>query len=59
MADVYSTLVYGVRGSDVANVWVDGVERVRNGRVRGVKLPSLRAEAERHASRIAAETARA
>ncbi len=58
MADVYSTLVYGVRGSDVANVWVDGVERVRNGRVRGVKLPSLRAEAERHASRIAAETAR-
>jgi cytosine/adenosine deaminase-related metal-dependent hydrolase len=50
-SDPYSLLVYALTGRDVEHVFVDGIQRVRKGRVLGVVMKKLLAAAEqqRHA----------
>ncbi len=45
-SDPYSLLVYALTGRDVEHVFVDGVQRVRSGRVLGVVKSKLLAAAE-------------
>jgi 5-methylthioadenosine/S-adenosylhomocysteine deaminase len=51
-SDPYSLLVYALDGGDVEHVFVDGIQRVRRGRVLGVNLKSLLSDAERHRKAI-------
>lgn len=51
-ADVYSTLVYSSTAADVEHVFVDGVQRVRRGKVLGVNVKKLVAEANDYAQKI-------
>jgi cytosine/adenosine deaminase-related metal-dependent hydrolase len=52
--DPVSALVYAAHGSDVEHVFVDGVQRVRSGRVLAVQRASLVAQAERAAVELVA-----
>jgi cytosine/adenosine deaminase-related metal-dependent hydrolase len=51
-SDPYSQLVYSLTGRDVEHVFVDGIQRVRKGRVLGVVMKKLFAEAERQRKAI-------
>ena len=54
-ADPYSMLVYALSGRDVEHVFVDGLQRVKKGKVLGLNLKKLSDEAEKHAARIRRE----
>ncbi len=49
--DPYSALVYALHGSDVRDVFIDGIRRVADGRVVDVETDDLRAAAHREAQR--------
>lgn len=51
--DVYSTLVYALTGADVEHVFVDGVQRVRRGKVLGIDAKRLLAKAQALANALA------
>jgi cytosine/adenosine deaminase-related metal-dependent hydrolase len=51
-ADPISMLVYSLKGSDVEHVFVDGVPRVRNGRVLGIQPRSLIERGNRFAAEL-------
>lgn len=51
-SDPYSLLVYALGGQDVMHVFVDGIQRVRKGRVLGVSQKKLLADAEKHRKAI-------
>ncbi len=51
--DPYGVLVYGARGSDVVHVFVDGIQRVKNGKVLGISAGKLIASARDQAAAIA------
>jgi 5-methylthioadenosine/S-adenosylhomocysteine deaminase len=50
--DPYSLLVYALTGRDVEHVFVDGIQRVRKGKVLGVVLKKLFDDAEKHQAAI-------
>ena len=50
--DPYSLLVYALSGRDVEHVFVDGVQRVRRGRVLGMSTKKLLADAEHHRASV-------
>jgi cytosine/adenosine deaminase-related metal-dependent hydrolase len=50
--DPYSTLVSATRADDVEHVFVDGIQRVRKGKVLGIAEKALVKEARRAADRI-------
>jgi 5-methylthioadenosine/S-adenosylhomocysteine deaminase len=47
-SDPYSLLVYSLTGRDVEHVFVDGIQRVKKGRVLGVVMKKLLDEAHAH-----------
>ncbi|MFO0726954.1 MAG: 5'-deoxyadenosine deaminase [Myxococcota bacterium] len=51
--DPYGVLVYAARGSDVSQVFVDGIQRVKNGKVLGISSKKLIASARDQAAAIA------
>lgn len=51
-SDPYSLLVYSLGRSDVEHVFVDGVCRVKKGKVQGIQPKRLIAQANRHARAI-------
>ncbi|MBK6683832.1 MAG: 5'-deoxyadenosine deaminase [Deltaproteobacteria bacterium] len=54
-SDPYSMLVYALTGRDVEHVFVDGLQRVKKGKVLGLNLQKLSVEAEKHSGRIRRE----
>ncbi len=57
-ADPYGLLAYALHASDVEHVWVDGVPRVRRGRLIGVRVGALRSAAARVGPKLMAEARR-
>ena len=53
-SDPYSMLVYALSSRDVEHVFVDGIQRVRKGKVLGVNLKRLITDANTHARAIIA-----
>ncbi len=53
-SDPYSQLVYSLSGRDVRHVFVDGQQRVKNGKVAGINTTRLLAQAQTQAERISA-----
>ena len=51
----YAALVYALHGQDVRHVFVDGILRVKNGRVLGLDVAGLLADAADHVRRIHTE----
>lgn len=51
-SDPYSLLVYSLTSHDVEHVFVDGIQRVRKGRVLGVNSKKLLADAAKYAAEI-------
>lgn len=52
--NLLSTVVYAASASDVRDVYVDGIERVRQGKIRGLSLKHLYPKAEAALQRILA-----